>query len=132
MNVKQEVKEGIKLALGLNDKEAGAVSEVANEVARKEVQILARQLGQKKFRPAASTLTKILKKMPRAAGKLAKKLGRWDAIKVLVEIGFKRAMTGGKVTSRLAEYFCEASVSAPRKPTSQRRKPGKRLVAGIR
>jgi hypothetical protein len=129
MNVKQVVKEGIRLALGLSDKEARAISEVANEVAKKEVQILARQIEQRKFRPAASTLTRILEKMPRDAGKLAKKLGRWEAIKVLAEIGFKRILTGGKVTARLAEYFCEASVPAPRGARPQRRKPRKRLVA---
>jgi hypothetical protein len=146
MKVNLVVKDGIKVALGLSDKEAKAINEVANEVARKEMQVLARQIEQKKFRPAASSLTKILKKMPMAAGKLAEKLGRWDAIKVLAEIGLKRAVTGGKVTSRLAEYFCEVSIPAlrkrtprkpaprkrtprkpaPRKPTSRKRKYGKR------
>jgi hypothetical protein len=125
MDMEQKLKNALKMALGINNKEASAIMEVWDEVAKREKQKLMRSLAARKFRPAAAALIKLLAKLPRNfMGRLRKKLGLVGAARLAGKITFNLASGRWlRLTGRLIKFFtrCMPGPKKPRPPKKPRR-----------
>jgi hypothetical protein len=122
MDIERIVRHVLKVALGISDKEARAITDVWNEAAKQEMQNLMGHCLARKFRQAALTLIRLLGKLPQAfLGRLRKKLGVIVAAKLVGKIAFNLA--GGRLLTRLIVILRRA---IPRKPSVKKLRPSVR------